>query len=503
MRPSFSVTAGRPRRATGRATWGCVITLPSPRVAENPYRRQSGRVGVAVRADAKAWMWSLVGAAVGAGALARFPLGQASGGLVFVALFAVGLALLAFPLLVAEAALGRLRRRNAVDAFGRGAWRGAGAFTAIAAVALLALVAVLGGWAARYCYLSFQGGFFDDPERTFRVASQGWDALAWTFAVLAAGVGLRQARGGSSSPLVVGLGVAALVAALALGVWGLLQGSAARAAVFAFHWRAIDAALVVTALQQALLPGLVGAGVVASLSSRPGAADPALPKHATSLVLLWALVPLAAGIGLAAFAHDTDTHLGTGLADPFTSIAAVFAAVGGTQGGVLAGLFFGALLVGGLAAVVLLLEVPARWLEDLRNPRSAVAEEGSDPDSQQAGAWSPLLASIAVALAAYIVAAPLAFVASLAESWHVVLLGIVAPLGGLALSLHVGWVRPAALDGYTFGDAGHSLGGTLKPVLRFVLPVLLLALLVLGTMQALAVTGAVEHGSAGLWRLVP
>lgn len=451
-------------------------------------------------------MWSLVGAAVGAGALARFPLGHAGDGLVFAALFAVGLAVVAFPLLMAEAGLGQLRRRNAVDLFGPGAWRGAGTFTAVAAVALLALVAVLGGWAARYAYLSFQGGFFDDPERTFRVASQGWDALAWTVAVLAAGVGLRQARDGPSSPLIAGLGVAALLAVTVLAVWGLLQGSAARAAAFAFDWRAIDAALVVAALQQALLPGLVGAGVVASLSGRAATVDPTLPKHATSLVFLWALVPLAAGVGLAAFAHDTGVALGTGFADSFTSVAAVFAAVGGTQGGILAGLFFGALLLGALAAVVLLMEVPARWLEDLHKPRQAhVTEDGSDlePPGRDPRAWSPLQASLAVGLIAYVVAAPMAFVASLPASWHVVLLGIVAPLGALVLSLHVGWVRPAALDDYTFGDAGHSLGGILKPALRFVLPALLLALLVLGTMQVLAVTGAVEHGSAGLWRLVP
>ncbi len=461
-------------------------------------------MGVAVRAQATGWTWGLVGAAVGAGALARFPLGQAGDGLVFAALFAVGLALLAFPLLLAESALGQLRRRNAVDAFGRGAWRGAGVCTAVAAVALLALVAVLGGWAARYSYLSFQGGFFDDPERTFRVASQGWDALAWTFAVLAAGVGLRQTKGGAASPFVASLGVAALLAVVAIGAWGVLQGSDARAAAFAFDWRAIDAALVVAALQQSLLPGLVGAGVVAGLSGRSAGPDPGLPKHATWLVLLWALVPLAAGVGLAAFAHGTDARLGAGFADPFTSIAAVFAAVGRTQGGILAGLFFGALLLGALAAVVLLLEVPARWLEDLRQPRAAeAAKEGPDPPGPETGAWSPLLASIVVGLAAYLVATPLAFVASLAESWHVALLGIVAPLGGLAVSLHVGWVRPAALDGYTFGDAGHSMARALKPVLRFVLPVLLLALLVLGTMQLLAVTGAVEHGSAGLWRLVP
>lgn len=449
---------------------------------------------MAVGTGRKAWVWALLAAGVGAGALARYPVGSGqAGGLVPVALFAVGLVVLGFPLLLAEAALGQLRRKGAGDAF-TGAWRAAGIFTVLAALALASLVAMLAGWAARYAYASFQGDFFDDPARHFRVASQGWDALLLAFAVLLVAVGVGQARGAGAPaddpvaaprarPGIAVAGTLALVAVLALGLWGLAQGSAPRRAALAFDLDSLDAALVVWGLQQALLPGMVGFGAVATWSSE--LQDRALAPAATQLVLLWAAVAVAATVGLAAFATDAAVDLDSGFAGAFTSAAALFAAIGGTMGGVLAGLFFLALLLGGIAATVALLDVPAAWL------------------AARSDTWTPPRASAAAALVAYLLAIPLAFVASLAQDLHVILLAIVAPLGGLALSLHVGWVRPHALDGFTFGEANHPVAAVLRPALRYVLPVLLAALLALGVLQVLAETGALEHGSAGLWRLVP
>lgn len=482
MHPSFSVTGCLPRGGDGARDLGVRDNPSVPVGAANPYRRQASRLGVAVRSGRQGWLWGLLAAAVGAGAVARFPLGSAQDGLLFATVYGLGLLVLAFPLLLAEGALGQLRRRDPEAAYGSGAWPAASGFTALVALAAAALVAYLGGLALRYAIASFEGTYFDDPGRTFRVAAQGYDALLLTFVVLVVAFGVAR-TGSGARPLLTAAGIVAVVATLALATGGLLQGATARASALAFPWRDLDAPLVVAALQQALLPALVGFGVVATWSAN--IQDRRLPQAAAQLLLLVLATSMAVGVGLAAFAADEGVALDGGFDAAFTSAAALFGTLGGTTGGVLAGLFYGTLALGALAATVALLDVPAAWV------------------MERSGAWSPTLAVAASALVAYLLSAPLAFVASLPEDLHLILRAIVAPVGGLLVSFYAGWSRPQALGGYTFGDANHPLEATLRPMLRYVLPLLLLALLVLGVAETLAETGAVARGSGGLWRLVP
>jgi SNF family Na+-dependent transporter len=440
---------------------------------------------VAERADKTGWVLALAAAALGAGTLARYPLGDAEDGLAFGILYLLGVVLLALPLLLGEAALGQFRRRNVVDTFGPGPWRIAGFALAIGALALAAYLAVVAGWAARYAYASFRGGFFDDPERYFRLASQGWDALLFAFAALAVAVAAAWSGiGRGLRGALVATGGTALVALSCFVAWALFAaGGDGRDAAFALGLSSIDAPLVVTALQQALLPGLVGFGVVAMMSTQVH--DRTLPREAVLLGYTWVLAPVLVGAALTALAHDEGLSLPGGILAHFGSIAGLFGAIGGTEGGILAGTFYGVLLAGCLAAMVALLQVPATFLV------------------QRSESWTQRRALAASGLVAYLAAIPLAFVAAAADHLEFVLFALVAPLAGIAISLHVGWARPEVLDGFVVGDAKHRLEELLRPMLRFVVPALLLALLVLGVLQALTVWGAMEHGSGGLWRLVP
>ncbi|MEK6975408.1 MAG: hypothetical protein AABY18_03595 [Candidatus Thermoplasmatota archaeon] len=440
---------------------------------------------MAERAEKTTWVLALTAAALGAGAFARYPLGFAQDGLVFGVAYALGIAVLALPLLLGEAALGQFRRRNVADAFGPGPWRFAGFAFAVAAVILAGYLAVVAGWSARYAYASFRGGFFDDPERYFRLASQGWDALLFALGAMAVAVAVCWAGiGRGLRGAMTGAGAVALFAVAAVAAWGLfVGGSDGRAAAFAFDAGAIDAPFIVTALQQALLPGLVGFGVVATLSTRVH--DRTLPKEAVTLAFAWVLVPVLAGAGLAALAHDEGVTLEGGIQAHFGSIAALFGTIGGTEGGMLAGTFFGILLAGCLAAMVALLQVPAAIL------------------AQRSESWTERRAFAASGIVAYLVAIPLAFVAGAAEELEFALFAILAPLAGIVVSLHVGWARPEVLDGFVVGDAKHKLDSALRPMLRFVVPALLLVLFVLGTFEILADWGAITRGTDGLWKLVP
>lgn len=440
---------------------------------------------MAQRAEKTGWVLALAAAALGAGAFARYPLGAAEDGLAFGLLYLVGIVVLALPLMLGEAALGQFRRRNVVDTFGPGPWRFAGFAFAAAAVALTAYLAMVAGWSARYAFASFRGAFFDEPERYARLATQGWDALLLALGAIAAAVAVAWSGiGRGLRGVMTATGAAALLVLACFVTWALVAGGGdGRHAAFALGLGSIDAPLVVSALQQALLPGLVGFGVVATMSTQVH--DRTLPREAVLVSYVWVLAPVLVGAALTALAHDAGLALPGGILASFGSIAALFGAIDGTEGGMLAGAFYGVLLAGCLAAMVALLQVPAAFL------------------TQRSGSWTGRRALTASGLAAYLVAIPLAFVTTGAGHVEFVLFALVAPLAGIAVSLHVGWVRPEVLDGFVVGDAKHRLEALLRPLLRFVVPALLLALLVLGVLEALVVWGVVEQGTTGLWRLVP
>jgi hypothetical protein len=133
---------------------------------------------------------------------------------------------------------------------------------------------------------------------------------------------------------------------------------------------------------------------------------------------------------------------------------------------------------------VAVLEVPATWLH------------------QRFEGVGETRAVVGAALVAYLIAVPLCFGVGRVYDLELILAVVIAPLGGLLVALHVGWVRPQVLDGFLVGDARHHLDRFLRPVLRYVMPLPLLLLVVIGVMEASSIAG-VAHGSGGLWRLVP
>lgn len=433
------------------------------------------------------WVLTLLLVGAASGALARYPLLTASSGLNFVVLFAAFLALLGLPLVLAEAAFGQFRRRNVVDAFGPGPWKVGGFVLATAALLTAVLLAMMGGWFARYVVASFQGTFFDDPERHFRLLATGWDAMLCALAVVAVATGLQflgKGRGPRATFAVTA--IVSLVVLAGLAAWGLLQegSTAGRRAFLSIHLDAIDAKLVVQAALQALLPVAVGLGVVATWSSTMH--DRTLPRDATTLLLLVAGLPLLAGLFLVTLASANGQTLGSGdhFDDLFTAIPALFASLDAFEAGVLSGLFYGVLLAVSIAAVNALIKVPAAWL------------------AEQPG-WKPQQGALAAGLAVALVAVFFAFSVDAVRGLHLFLAGIVAPLGGLLVAVQVGWMRPQVLDGLRVGDARHELDATLRPYLRYVVPPILAFLLLIGLMAFLADAGAIERGASGLWRVVP
>lgn len=438
-------------------------------------------------ADRRTLVLALLGAGLGV-TLLRFPLASATHGAWFLAIAVASLALFGLPLLVGEAALGRFRRRNAVDAFGPGAWKALGGLVALGALALAAVVAVLAGWAGRLVVDSWSDGWFDDPDRHIRLLSAGPDALLAMLLVVGAvtAVAMRSASTGRGSRGLVGaLAVASLLLLAGLAAWSNLRSGAGdgRDALFAFDLDVLGWRLAFSAMLAGLLPALLATGVVATLSA--GVHDRALPRDAGL-----AVVYIALGIGTAvlflaglAGAHGT-TLAGAGGLEAFTELPALLVADGDWEGGLAVGLFFTALLLAALVALLALLEVPATWLRE------------SFPS------WTQPRALLGAGLAAALVAVPLCFGADLVQHAGETVAWVMAPLAGLLVATHVGWARPEVLDGFRVGDARHPLDRVLLPVLRYAIPPVMALLLVAGTLGLLRSVGWAD-GSGGLWALAP
>ncbi|MHB1261069.1 MAG: SLC5/6 family protein [Thermoplasmatota archaeon] len=436
-------------------------------------------------ANGRTFVLALIGAGLAA-TLLRFPYGDAADGLWFLGFAAVGLLVVALPVVLGEGALGQFRRRNAIDALGPGPWKSVGAAAALGALALAAVLAVLAGWAARFFILSFTESWYDDPAREFRLLSSGPDAVLATLGVLvvATAIALRGTRKGSAA--VIGFAsVAALVLLGGLAVWANLQDGSAggRETLFALDSDAVDGSLVMAALFAGLLPALLATGVTTTMSGHLN--DRTLPREGTLAGMTAALAVAATVVFLAALASSQGTSLvsGDGL-DAFTQAPALFASVGGWEGGMLAGAFFGALLLLALVGLLALFEVPATWLHE------------------RFESWTEARAFLATGLVVLLLALPLCFGADLARHTSEALAWVATPLVGLFVSVHIGWVRPEVLDGFRVGDAKHPLGKILRPLLRYVHPAVFALLLVAGTLGFIRAVGWAD-GSDGLWALAP
>ncbi len=135
-----------------------------------------------------AFIFAAAGSAIGLGNIWRFPMmvGK-SGGAVFVLVYILAVALIAFTVMLAELTLGRHARRNPVGAIDfikpRSPWKLIGYLGIITGVCILSYYSVVAGWAVGYLFKSAAGAFRGDVtgEMTDKIFS---DFVANPFLVL-------------------------------------------------------------------------------------------------------------------------------------------------------------------------------------------------------------------------------------------------------------------------------------------------------------------------------
>jgi NSS family neurotransmitter:Na+ symporter len=432
----------------------------------------SGRVG---------FILANIAAAVGLGSIWKFPyeVGTNGGG-AFVLFYLVGLALIVLPLMLAELALGRRGRSDAIRSILNVAsaaaasprWGFVGAIGVVAGFLILSFYSVIGGWAIAYLVDTVQIGLSAGDAQA---AQARFDALLASplklalyhlvFMAIASAIVARGIAGGieEASKILMPM-LVILIAALA--IYSAIEGDLARTLRFLF---VLDAKhLTPQVALDALGLGFFSIGVgLCILITYAAYAGPQIDLQQVAIFTIVSDTAISFMAGFAVFplvfAENLNPSGGPGLV--FTTLAIAFARM--PFGAIAAMAFFGLLTVAALGSAISFLEL-------------AVAP---------ALGWSRVYASLACGLTCWAVGLvsvlsfnlwagwfPLATIPLFAHATPYDLIdhltsNVLLPACGFGLAIFVGWVIPKQVLGEELGRLSPSRLAVLRWLLRYPVPI--------------------------------
>ncbi|MHB2165666.1 sodium-dependent transporter [Alsobacter sp. R-9] len=447
--------------------------------AGRPPPRWSGGIG---------FVLATIGSAIGLGSVWKFPYeAGANGGGLFVVPYLAGLALVVLPLLLAEFAVGRAGRGDAVasietvagHAGASRAWGLVGLLGIATGVAILSFYAVIGGWTLAY---ALDALLMAPPGATAAQTQQRFDALlaapgrvlGFTLLFLALTTGVVAAGVEKGIEAACRLLMPALfVTVLLLAAVSLAVGDARAALDFLFGFD--PARMRPGAWLDALGLGFFSIGVgLGAMITYAAYAGEAIDLKRTALLTMVGdtTVSLLAGLAIfpLVFRFGLDPAGGPGLM--FVTLPLAFAQL--PFGGVIGLAFYLLLAMSALASAVSLLELPVARLCARGWPRPAAAMAAG-------GAIAALAVPTILSFGPWSGWRPLAGLpgfahASLFDLIDFATSDLMLPAAGLALAVFAGWIVPAATLGRELGLSGLPLA-LLAALLRLVVPGLIAALI--------------------------
>ena len=383
------------------------------------------------------------GSAVGLGNIWKFPyVAGESGGAAFILLYLLCIAIIALPVLLAEILIGRTTQRNPVGAFkqlsGRPFWVAVGGMGILAGFMILSFYAVVSGWSLGYIFEAITGKFYEFNEVgssgahfTDLTQSVAWNVgyfavfMALTMLIVYYGVQKGIERGSKiMMPLL-------FVLLIILMIRGLTLDGAEKGIDFLFNpdWSVITGKTVLVALGQAFFTLSLGMGAMLTYGSYMSKKD-SIPISAVEIIILDTLVALVSGVVIftAVFATGESPNVGPGLI--FHTLPIVFTKMPG--GIFFAVLFFILLSIAALTSAISLLEVVVAYFVDDKNwaRHKAVIVFG----------FFTFLLGIPSALSFNVLADFKIFGLTFFGLMDYISSNILLPLGGLLISIFVGWV---------------------------------------------------------------
>ncbi len=431
---------------------------------------------------------AMAGSAVGLGNLWRFPyLVGENGGAAFIIVYIILSFLICLPIFISEFVIGRRSQKNAYAAFrdlsGGSAWRWVGLFTIIVPLIVLSYYSVIGGWSIDYLLKSLTFTFTAGESQN-AVNSLFTDLVTSTWTPLLAHTGFLLA-----TTLIVVVGIKdgiekfskvmmplLFFIVIGIAIYSLTLPGAQKGVEYLFNpdFSKINAKACAAALGQAFFSLSLGFGTIMTYASYVDKKENIMFQSTATAVsdLMFAMI---AGVAImpAVFAFGLNPQSGPGLV--FETLPFVFGQM--PAGGLVAILFFIALLVAALTSSISMLEVAVAYLMEEKK-------------------FSRISACIVLFVICWVVGAvcslsfgPLSHIeidgGNLFDFFDNLSSNILMTLGSLLTVLFVGWrlKKTDVYDEFTNGGTlSHNakLFGVLWFLIRFVCPLAIIAIFVSG-----------------------
>ncbi|SFM37893.1 sodium-dependent transporter [Halopseudomonas yangmingensis] len=394
------------------------------------------------------FLLAAVGSAVGLGNLWRFPyLTGENGGGAFILIYALTIAMVGIPILIAETLLGRASRRSPImgmkyltESHGTSAaWQTIGWMGAAAAFIILSFYSVIAGWAIHYTWLLFSGELAGADSETIGAAFGtllGSPELLLTYHTLfilasglIVGMGIHKGIEGSLRFMMPAL---FLILLIVLG-YAVIVGDAGAAMRFLFTFNLEDLSLEgwLQAMGQSFFTLSLGMGAIMAYGAYMSS-EASLTRTAISIALVDTLIALMAGVAIFALVFGAGMEAGQGPGLMFVTLPIAFADLPG--GSILGGIFFILVIGAALTSAISLVEPVAAWLVErfgMSRPLAVTV--------MVLGCWALGLLTV------------FSFNVWEKDSWSHALFGrspfdvlefltnIMMPVGGLLIALFAGW----------------------------------------------------------------
>ncbi|MEA3424402.1 MAG: sodium-dependent transporter [Bacillota bacterium] len=387
------------------------------------------------------------GSAIGLGNIWKFPyITGIYGGAAFILVYLVCIALIGLPVMLSEFTIGRRAQANAIGSFKKLApgtpWFLTGWMGFAAAFTILSFYGVVAGWTLDYVVKAITGAYVGmEPDAigglfgaliSSPVATVGWQLLfmAVTGAVVIGGVkdGIEKYAKILMPLLLV------IIVILDIRAVTLPGAGAGVSFLFSPDFSALTAEAVLVALGHAFFSLSLGMGTMITYGSYIGKKEN-LGETTLQVTIADTVIALAAGLAIfpAVFAFGVEPSAGPGLV--FITLPNVFNQM---AGGMIWGiLFFSLLAIAALTSAISILEVVVAYLSEeanmSRKKATVVATVAITFVGVLAGlSYTPVLSGLTIPLPGFGSLGLFDWLDMLSANY-------LLPLGGLFISLFVGW----------------------------------------------------------------
>lgn len=417
-----------------------------------------------------------IGSSVGLGNFWRFPYTAGeNGGAAFVLIYVVCVLLIGFPVLMAELSVGRYGQRSAVGSVGKltadnGSpqfWTMLGWIGMIGGILVLCFYSVVAGWVTSYIFKMFSGDLAGQAPGAVAAAFEAFTAnpyavLFWhsLFSFMTIFVVSRGITGGieKASSVLMPL---FFIMLLGMVVYAMVTGDAGAALsyLFAVDLSEVRPSTFLAAVGQAFFSIGLGSGIMITYGSYLDK-NANIGQSAGIIAFADTAVALIAGLAIFPFVFAfTALEPNAGPALFFQALPSAFAAMPG--GNIVGAVFFTLALIAALTSSISLLQAVVAWAE----------ENSSLGRNTIAWVFGGFI---------WLVGVGVVFSMSFFDFLDFISGSLALPLAGLLIAVFMGWVVRRDIAKSQLSHASPLLFGFFRFSMRFLAPIALALILVLG-----------------------